>query len=218
MANTFDEIFDGVKDIASKAGKKTSEIVDISKTKLEIVSINSDIRKSFEKLGSLVYNSKKKDCENDDIVKSCIEEIDALYTRLDECKTKIDAAKNVIRCPECGTANNIIAAYCYACGTKLAKEQPEEEKAEEEPAKEEKTVGEVFEKVTETVAETVERTFGDAKEKAKEILEDLRGEKDVEEKVEDAVDSVKDAVEDVKDAAEGAVEDAAEAIKEEKAE
>ncbi len=136
MTNTFDEIFGTVKELAEKAGKKTTELVDLSKIRLEIASINSDIKKSFEKLGSLTYSASKKDCDNTDLVNLCVAEIDALYARLDECKAKIDATKKVLRCPECGTANNIIATYCYVCGAKLAKEEPKPDAADETAAEE----------------------------------------------------------------------------------
>ncbi len=142
MTNTFDEIFDTVRELASKAGKKTTELVDLSKVRLEIASINSDIKRGFEKLGSLTYSAYNKDCDNSELVKHCVAEIDALYQRLEECKGKIDAAKKVVRCPECGTANNIIATYCYVCGTKLVKEEPEgtteAETAQNEPETAEK--------------------------------------------------------------------------------
>ena len=113
MTNTFDEIFGTVKEFAVKAGEKTTELVDLSKIRLEIASINSDIKKRFEKLGSLTYNQSKNGGGSEDIV-LCIEENDALKKRLAECKEKLDSAKKVIRCPECGDVHHISEA-CF-CG------------------------------------------------------------------------------------------------------
>ena len=150
MTNTFDEIFGTVKEFAEKAGEKTTELVDLSRIRLEIASINSDIKKRFEKLGSLAYNqSKIGGCSED--ISLCIEEIDTLKKRLAECKEKIDSAKKVIRCPECGTANNIIAAYCYVCGAKLTKDEPKADEAE--------TAGDA---ACEAAAEEAEQTAEDA--------------------------------------------------------
>ena len=120
MATTFDDIFEGVKDIAEIAGQKTVEIVDISKLKIELASINNNIKKCHEKLGVLTYNAAKKGTDSA-VIDSCIEELDALYAKRDECKEKINEVRPMRRCPNCGAARSASAIYCNICGEKIVK-------------------------------------------------------------------------------------------------
>ncbi len=41
-------------------GKKTGELVDTSKLKLQAVDLNSDIKRNYEALGRAVYESRKQ--------------------------------------------------------------------------------------------------------------------------------------------------------------
>ncbi|MBQ9938243.1 MAG: zinc ribbon domain-containing protein [Oscillospiraceae bacterium] len=120
MGKTFDDIFEGVKDIAEIAGQKTVEIVDVSKLKIELASINNSIKKCHEKLGVLTYNAAKKGTDSA-VIDSCIEELDALYAKRDECREKINEVRPVRRCPNCGAARSASAIYCNICGEKIEK-------------------------------------------------------------------------------------------------
>ena len=63
----WEEIWDKTKDVANAAGKKTGEIVEISKYKIQVAQINGDIRSQYEKLGNAVYNMVKADYENPEL-------------------------------------------------------------------------------------------------------------------------------------------------------
>ena len=45
---------------ANVVGKKTGELVDTSKLKLQAVDLNSDIKRNYEALGRAVYESRKQ--------------------------------------------------------------------------------------------------------------------------------------------------------------
>ena len=122
MANPIDEIFEGVIDIANKAGKKTTELVDVSKIKIDIAGINNEIKHANEKLGVLTYNAARK-CGDKTLIDLCINELDSLYAKLEVYKLKLDEAKSVRRCVKCGTANGLKAVYCYVCGEKLVRSE-----------------------------------------------------------------------------------------------
>ena len=88
-----DEVFEKAKDAVNIAAKKTEEVVNISKLKLETVKVNNEIKSLYEKLGRSVYQSRgKSGNSNEDTVHSLCEEIDELlskpvsYTHLDVYK------------------------------------------------------------------------------------------------------------------------------------
>lgn len=123
MQFDFDDIVDNVKNLVNIAGKKTTEIVDLSKMKLEAINLNSEIRKCFEKLGALVYTAKKNGSIDEAAgLDSYFDEIDALYLKLKELNDRIDGTKDLLRCSVCGSANPRSSVYCSVCGSKLPTE------------------------------------------------------------------------------------------------
>lgn len=131
----WEEIWDKTKDVANAAGKKTGEIVEISKYKIQVAQINGDIRSQYEKLGNAVYNMVKADYENPELVNSIVDEIDDLLDHLKETEDKIAELKKVIKCPCCGYNNPQEASYCSKCGCKLEQQEKSDE-IHVEPAEE----------------------------------------------------------------------------------
>ena len=132
--STWDDIFSKAKDIADYAGKKTGDMVEISKLKLQISQLNSDIKHIYVKLGNAVYTMKKGDFENPELVDSLTEEIDLLVGKRIELEKKLAAAKKMVHCSACGHNNPAGSAYCLRCGNKIADKftaQPEESEDEE---------------------------------------------------------------------------------------
>ena len=62
---SLNSLLDKAISVANVAGKKTEEMVEASKLKLQEVSVNADLQDCYEKIGSLVYRSKKKMCIRD---------------------------------------------------------------------------------------------------------------------------------------------------------
>ena len=68
----FDKVADGVRSTAETIGKKTQDVVDISKLKLNAYEINSEIKKRFEALGRIVYDAKQGDYNCDIVIEENI--------------------------------------------------------------------------------------------------------------------------------------------------
>ena len=51
---TLDDIFNRARDVANDLGQKANDVVEISKLKLSIVSLGSDIDKVYQKLWLMV--------------------------------------------------------------------------------------------------------------------------------------------------------------------
>lgn len=114
----FEDTIINIKEAVDMIGKKTGKVVDVSKLKLSAAEVESDIKKSFEKLGEIVYNKGIDEISNEDITK-CISHIDKLYVKLGEIKNRIAQTKNRKKCPNCDFENDNEALFCSRCGKKL---------------------------------------------------------------------------------------------------
>ena len=130
--DTFDDFIGKAKNLVDLAGRKTSEAVEIAKLKMNRMQVNSEIQKTYEKLGAFVYKFRKTGDENNELIDICVNEIDGLLEKLNEIADKINEIKAAVRCPECSAVNDDEAIYCAKCGAKMT--APEEPAAEQEPA------------------------------------------------------------------------------------
>ncbi|MCI8622213.1 MAG: hypothetical protein HFG26_00955 [Provencibacterium sp.] len=154
---TLDNIFNRARDVANDLGQKANDVVEVSKLKLSVVSLGSDIDKVYQKLGLMIYEMVKAGTANHELVDGCVAEIDALKIKLDEVNQKIDALKNVRRCDSCGNAVDIAAQFCPMCGSLLQKPEAEYRVVEEtETAPAEEPAEEPVEAPAEAPAEAAE--------------------------------------------------------------
>ena len=115
----FDDFLNKAKTVANVAGKKTGEMVELSKLKLQAVQLNGDIQKSYERLGAIVYEQEKTGTDSSYLIRVCISEIDALLVALNELNDKIADSKTSVKCPNCGAGNPAESVFCSRCGSTL---------------------------------------------------------------------------------------------------
>lgn len=125
-----DDVMVNVKSAAEVVGKKAGQIVDITKLKMNVSDLNSEINKRYMELGQKVYNSKKSGecCEAD--ISEKVTEIDDLILQMNAIVQEIGTLQNKITCPVCGNQCSADASFCVNCGAKL-KADPENVKKEE---------------------------------------------------------------------------------------
>ena len=118
---TFDTFLNKAKNVADVAAQKTGEVVEVSKVKLQAFKINNNIQRAYEKLGSIYYDSVKFDTNSDELLKSCVEEIDRLLQELETLNDSLgDIGKSSsIRCKSCGFDNTPGSFFCARCGAAL---------------------------------------------------------------------------------------------------
>ena len=124
---TFDDVVDKAKDFAETAGKTAEKVVEVSKLKLQVSQINSEVKRAYEKLGSAVYHMKKANYEDEGLIASVVEEIDGLFADKDAVEAKLAALRNQMICDTCGAKNPKDAVYCVKCGSRLQDEEKEPE-------------------------------------------------------------------------------------------
>lgn len=122
----FDDIFDKARTAMNIAAKKTNEVVEVSKLKLDAVKLNNEITALYEKLGRSVYQMKQEKYQDESLISSLCEEINELLKKLSELSESIAEKKNEIVCPTCGTINMKDNLYCFKCGTKIQVEFKED--------------------------------------------------------------------------------------------
>ena len=133
MSNVLDDLINSAKNLVDIAGKKTDNVVEVSKLKYQCVQMSAELKSLYEKLGNAVYTMVKSDFSNKELMDSLIEEIDSLKERIDQVNQEIAKRKNIRVCPACGSRNEKDACYCNKCGNKLDASAPQEE---EEPVEE----------------------------------------------------------------------------------
>ncbi|ADU25930.1 zinc ribbon domain-containing protein [Ethanoligenens harbinense] len=101
------------------AGKKTGEIVELSRLKISAAEIEGKIKNLYESLGRSVYNAAKSETDATTLVKEKTTQIDTLLVDLSAVQDKIGELREEKKCASCGTANPQDANYCKKCGTQL---------------------------------------------------------------------------------------------------
>lgn len=109
------------KSAVNAAGKKTGTAVELSKLKLQIVQLRSQIQSTYERIGILVYEQQKTGTDNTELIEVCIKEIDGLLTRINDATATASLLRDGIKCQVCGVSNSISDRYCKKCGISLKK-------------------------------------------------------------------------------------------------
>lgn len=130
MMGKFDELFIKAKELADAAGNKAQEMAELTKLRLQVAQLRSDLDANYLKMGEIVYELKKAKTENEDLITMCIAEIDAQHEELEALEAKMNELKNEAKCPACMASNPKNALYCSRCGTALTPFQQESQPAE----------------------------------------------------------------------------------------
>lgn len=117
-----DEIFDKAKSAVNFAAQRTNDVVELSKLKMESAKLNNEINAMYEKLGRSVYNMKRDEYQNEQLISNLCEEIDGLLEKMSDLADEIADKRNVSVCAVCGAENLKESIYCSKCGAKLKTE------------------------------------------------------------------------------------------------
>lgn len=132
----FEDLMAGAKNVVDYAGKKTDDVVELSKLKYQSSQLSNELRSLYEKLGCAVYSMMKSEYDNNELIDSLAAEIEEVKNTLQEVNEKIAEKKELKLCPACGTKNDKEASYCMKCGNRLTSVQqdaaPQTEKAGED--------------------------------------------------------------------------------------
>ena len=116
----FEDVLSRAKSIAKTAGRKTEDLVELTKVHIQIGDLRREIAALYEGLGRLVYDARHTDESVDELIDACVEELEEQQAALARLEERVMQTKNVVRCEACGTFNAQGAAFCNRCGKKLS--------------------------------------------------------------------------------------------------
>jgi len=137
---SLNSLLDKAISVANVAGKKTEEMVEASKLKLQEVSVNADLQDC--------YRSKKSGEDNEQAIEQLVEQADVLLEQLAQLQSKREEIKKMKKCPNCGASCNVDSHFCSRCGmvlheqsdlvpTQPQEEQPQQAEQAEQPVNQE---------------------------------------------------------------------------------
>lgn len=118
-----DDILEKAKTVATVVSNKTGEIYEVSKLKLQAVSLNAEIQKCYERLGRMKYDQERTQTDNTEIMEVCIAEITDLLEALDELNEMINDETGTMKCTSCSATIPLDSTYCAKCGMKISRDE-----------------------------------------------------------------------------------------------
>lgn len=115
----FEDAVIKAKSAADYAGKRTGEIVELSKLRISATEVEKKIAYEYAELGKMVYKAAKEHADCTEYVQEKAAVIDALFSEQAGLLNKISALRNLKKCPDCAYENAQDAVYCSKCGTKF---------------------------------------------------------------------------------------------------
>ena len=95
----FEDLMAGAKNVVDYAGKKTDDVVELSKLKYQSSQLSNELRSLYEKLGSAVYSMMKSEYDNKELIDSLASEIEEVKNALQEISEKIAEKKRAKALP-----------------------------------------------------------------------------------------------------------------------
>lgn len=121
--NTAENVVNATKDGASTVAKKSSELVEISKLTVNINSLESNIKKMYSEIGTIIADKHEKGIYIDPELVSKCDEILRFKNDINEMQTKIFKLKSKKVCPNCRHEVESEIKFCPHCGAELPLEE-----------------------------------------------------------------------------------------------
>lgn len=115
----FDSVVDKTRQAIETAEKKTSNLTESAKLQLNRNEANNELKRRYEALGKMLYDQKKNNKDNSELIDKCILTIDEINNKINSINIKLDGLKKTVKCIRCGTINSNEDNFCSKCGTKL---------------------------------------------------------------------------------------------------
>lgn len=125
----FEDFTKKVSETARVVGKKSSDLVEVTRLGMSIGTEESKIQKTYTEMGKAIYESFSR---GEPVAESFLEYCQKIKTfeeTIDELKQRINTLKKVKYCPECAAELDQDICYCPWCGAKQEMPKPPEEES-----------------------------------------------------------------------------------------
>ncbi len=113
---TMGDMINTACDWVDAAGRKTAELVDKTKIKMEISSLEKQLAATFEGIGRLMYDAFEAGEDVEYIRDDAFATVKDLQKQIDKAYAKLYAYEGMVTCRECGAVNEMDAVFCKKCG------------------------------------------------------------------------------------------------------
>ena len=113
--DNFEEALNKAKEVATVAFKKTEEVINIQKQKIDIATLNNKLNNAYAELGRAIYLKEGWDLSSE---QETVDKIDSLNAQIKAIKEEIRKTKCKDVCESCGKEIEKDAAFCSQCGAK----------------------------------------------------------------------------------------------------
>ena len=113
---TWETVLARAKSVAFAAERKTEQLVENAKIKMEIAELQREIASLYEGLGRLLYDGRQSGESIDDMVDACLAHLKEQNEYLEQLQDRLLEGKSAVRCAECGTVNDDDSSFCKKCG------------------------------------------------------------------------------------------------------
>lgn len=104
---------------AKTVGKKSEELVEVTKINLTIGNEEDKIKKLLVEIGSEVYAKQAEGEQFGDFIDEKCSQIKAIEQNIEELRSKVSKIKGQKACSECNTSIDEDVKFCPNCGNKL---------------------------------------------------------------------------------------------------
>lgn len=116
---TWEDVVCKAKELADAAGRKATDVVELTKQKLKLAENERALRDVMEALGQLLYDSRCNEVPlNEELINELLLQAKELEMANEQLQAEIDHYCGRASC-SCGAANPQGAVYCNACGKEL---------------------------------------------------------------------------------------------------
>ncbi|GAB6086778.1 zinc ribbon domain-containing protein [Alkaliphilus crotonatoxidans] len=117
-----ERLSNGVSETAKNIGKRSTEVVEISKLSMSIRRKEEEISKRFEEMGQYIYGRLKKlNLVTRDELYEMLREVEALEEEIRTYERLILSIRNIAYCDHCQIELEEDARYCPLCGRSVSK-------------------------------------------------------------------------------------------------
>lgn len=114
----FEQIGKAFTDASQTVAKQTKNFTDVAQLNNAISSKEKQISQLFLRLGQSYYEKHKNEEAPEE--SELIAELNNLYAEIAQNRERIKQIKGVTKCENCGADVPLNAAFCSACGAKVA--------------------------------------------------------------------------------------------------
>ncbi len=119
MMGIIEDVLLNARTAVDTVGKKAGQVIDISKLKLAVADIKSDISRKYQILGRVVYEESVTGKDYSKNKEELIERIKELKEQLESVTEMIANSSQKVKCEVCGSYNSKNAIFCNKCGEKI---------------------------------------------------------------------------------------------------